>query len=179
MESKKWNTNINPGNFRNGNNNSANAPNIPFEGNKPTKLISGMNDIMRMEDDNIIQFHHKQKDGSIKEHGCTEESLEKYIATKLGEFGTANFGYCFLYPNDCKARLHPEEVKRHIPDKLYKPYKEAFNITFQGQMGGNSDNVFQEAEDAQCVIPKRGGNRNTRKKIKKNKKTKKTKSKRL
>ena len=177
MKSKEWKNNINTRKFRSGknssNSNNANAPNIPFEGNKPTKLNSGMNDIMRMEDDNIIQFHHKQKDGSIKEHGCTEESLERYIGTKLGEFGTANFGYCFLYPGDCKARLHPEEVKGHIPDKLYNPYKKAFNIAFQGQKGGNRDNVFQEAKDAQCVLirrnmtsKRRNKKRNSRRKTK-------------
>ena len=156
MKSKEWKNNINTRKFRSGNNNnSANAPNIPFEGKKPNKLNSGMNDIMRMEDDNIIQFHHKQKDGSIKKHGCTEESLEKYIATKLGEFGTANFGYCFLYPDECDSRLHPEEVKGHIPDKLYKSYKEAFNKAFQDQRGGNRKDVFQEAKDALCSIPRR------------------------
>jgi ankyrin repeat protein len=160
LNEKKWRSEVPLNKFRKKSNNKhVNAPNIPFSGKLPTKKNSGMNNIMMFEDDDIIEFHHKQRDGSEKKHGATKESLIKYIGDKLGEFGQPTFGYCFMYPQRCDSKLHPEELKGHIPDKLYNNYREAFNLMFKDQRGGNNvnvnnDNVFQKATDAFCAIGK-------------------------
>jgi len=71
-----------------------------------------------------------------------------------------------MYPV-CKSKLHPEELKGHIPDELYEDYKKKFNKKFRGQHGGNSENIIQEAKDAVCVIVKkhRGGSRKKKKRV--------------
>jgi ankyrin repeat protein len=142
--------------------NSAPAPNIPFAGKLPTKINSGRNNVMMNDNIPVIQFHHTQQDGSEETHGIAEETLIDFIKTKNTEFGTPDFGYCFMYPGSCDSRLHPEEVKEHIPKELYDDYKKHFNTKFKGQIGGSNENILQEATDAVCVIVKKnqkGGKR--------------------
>ena len=163
-ESKKWNINVNkfPKNTVPEPNNT-NAPNIPFNGKLPTEVESGRNNVMTEEGVPILRFHHKQKDGSEESHGISEETLEGFVEDKNKNFGDVSFGFCFMYPG-CNSKLHPEELKGHVFDGLYEDYKKKFNKKFRGQRGGNSQNVFQEAKDAVCVVVKkhRGGSRKKR-----------------
>jgi ankyrin repeat protein len=170
-ESKKWNI---PSNKFTKNTLTANAsasasasaaPNIPFTGKLPTKVEEGRNNVMMNDNIPVIQFHHKQQDGSEETHGITEETLIDFIKTKNTEFGTPDFGYCFMYPGSCDSKLHPEEVKEYVPKELYDDYKKHFNTKFKGQIGGSNENILQEATDAVCVIVKKnqkGGKRGRR-----------------
>jgi len=147
---KKWN--IGSEKFR-GNrvNANANAPNIPFTGELPEKK-TGRNNITMNEDGSVLVYSHKQRNGSIEKHGIAEETLERFLKAAVKEFGLASFGYCFMHPG-CDAVLHPEEVKGHVPDDLYKEYKKKFNRKFAVQAGGGG--IFREATDAVCSFPKK------------------------
>jgi len=147
---KKWN--IGSEKFR-GNkvNANANAPNIPFTGELPEKK-TGRNNVMMNDDVPVLVYSHKQRNGSIEKHGIAEETLEGFLKAAVKEFGLPSFGYCFMHPG-CDAVLHPEEVKGHVPDDLYKDYKKKFNRKFAAQAGGGG--IFREATDAVCSFPKK------------------------
>jgi len=147
---KKWN--IGSEKFR-GNkvNANANAPNIPFTGELPEKK-TGRNNVMMNDDVPVLVYSHKQRNGSIEKHGVGEETLEGFLKAAVKEFGLPSFGYCFMHPG-CDAVLHPEEVKGHVPDDLYKDYKKKFNRKFAVQAGGGG--IFREAKDAVCSFPKK------------------------
>ena len=147
---KKWN--IGSEKFR-GNrvNANANAPNIPFTGELPEKK-TGRNNVMMNDDVPVLVYSHKQRNGSIEKHGVGEETLEGFLKAAVKEFGLPSFGYCFMHPG-CDAVLHPEEIKGHVPDDLYKDYKKKFNRKFAAQGGGGG--IFREATDAVCSLPKR------------------------
>jgi len=130
---------------------NVNAANIPFEGELPVKR-KGFNNISLEDDVDLLVFKHKQENGSTKEHGITQEGLQDFIKTISKEFGTDNFGYCFN--NQCDAKLHPEEIKDYVTETSYKDYKKKFNKKMMGQEGGG-ENVFREATDAKCVVPKK------------------------
>jgi BspA type Leucine rich repeat region (6 copies) len=162
--------------------NETNAPNIPFEGNKedlPTKAGKGRNNVTMDEDVQLYTFHHKQPDGSKEQEHTT--SIDGLIATIEGNKNSERISSCFKQP-ECKADIHPEELKSLIeegfPKGLYEEYRKRYNKEFQaggsrrGQTGGG--NMIVEAPDALCLLPpkrhsrtrsKRGGNRrNTRRK---------------
>jgi hypothetical protein len=121
----------------------------------PTIIESGYNAIAMMDDENVIQFHHRQRNGLINKHEGEGEqigtdSFESYIQSNLSD-GIA--GPCWL--PSCTAEIHPDEIKELVrlgqfPDVLYKRYKEAFNHLHQA--GGASKNILQEATLAECVI---------------------------
>jgi hypothetical protein len=169
MNKKKWNTsdekfteNKGPGNKAQGNKaveNTSNAANIAFNGKYPVKKNSGRNNVMMNNNVPILEFYHKQEDNHIETHGIQVETLEGFIESKIvnKEFGTPEFGMCFMYPGKCHARLHPEEIKGHIPDDLYKKYKIFFNRKFSVKKGGSSENIFTEATDAVCSLPTDSG----------------------
>ena len=166
MNEKKWNANTRNELFRqnvvaNANAN-ANAPNLPFEGELPVQKV-GRNNIMFNEDVPILSFRHRQKDGSIEEHGIAQETLEEFLGRIVKEFGTPEFGLCFMHPT-CDAMLHPEEVRGAIPEELYTEYKKKFNKKFRVQAGGGG--IFREATDAVCVLPKRRGTKKNKRKMK-------------
>ena len=147
---KKWN--IGSEKFRaNKVNANANAPNIPFTGELPEKK-TGRNNVMMNDDVPVLVYSHKQRNGSIEKHGIAEETLEGFLKAAVKEFGLPSFGYCFMHPG-CDAVLHPEEVKGHVPDDLYKDYKKKFNRKIAVQAGGGG--IFREAKDAVCSLPKR------------------------
>jgi hypothetical protein len=156
---KKWN--INTGRFKKNEveANAANAANIPFTGKLPTEA-RGRNNIMMNDDVDILRFHHKQKDGSEEKHGITKETLEDFLKDKTKNFGDESFGFCFMYPG-CDARLHPAEIKGHVPAALYEDYRKKFNRKFQRGGGG-----FLKEADAVCVM--KGG---TRKRLQRSKGT--------
>ena len=147
---KKWNIGSNK--FRaNKVNANANAPNIPFTGELPEKK-TGRNNVMMNDDIPVLVYSHKQRNGSIEKHGIAEETLEGFLKAAVKEFGLPSFGYCFMHPG-CDAVLHPEEIKGHVPDDLYKDYKKKFNRKLAAQGGGGG--IFREATDAVCSLPKR------------------------
>jgi ankyrin repeat protein len=153
MNEKKWNANTRNELFRRNvvANANANAPNLPFEGELPVQKV-GRNNIMFNEDVPILSFRHRQRNGSIEEHGIAQETLEEFLARIVKEFGTPEFGLCFMHPV-CDARLHPEEVRGAVPEELYKDYKKKFNKKFRVQAGGGG--IFREATDAVCAVPKK------------------------
>jgi len=159
---KKWNIPLNT--FRNNsarvpNNANVNAPNIPFEGELPLQK-RGFNNVSLEDDVELVIFNHRQKDGSKKEHGISKVALEDFIKTINTQFGTLEFGYCFS--NQCDARLHPAEIKEHVPEAVYNEYRKKFNKKMATQAGGGG--IFRELTDAVCVLPKRGGTRRNKKK---------------
>ena len=153
MNEKKWNNRTKNELFRRNTmtTTNENAPNIPFEGERPIQKV-GRNNVMMNDDVDIFSFRHKQKNGSIEEHGIGEEALEGFLESKVKEFGTPEFGYCFMHPG-CDAKLHPEEVRDAVPEELYKDYKKKFNKKFRAQAGGGG--IFREATDAVCVVKRR------------------------
>ena len=155
MNEKKWNANTRNELFRRNvvANANANAPNLPFEGELPVQKV-GRNNIMFNEDVPILSFRHKQRNGTFEEHGIAQETLEEFLGRIVKEFGTPEFGLCFMHPS-CDARLHPEEVRGAVPEELYKDYKKKFNKKFRVQAGGGG--IFREATDAVCAVPKRKG----------------------
>jgi ankyrin repeat protein len=155
-EKKGWNDKVSNNKYRDDvsgreNNEEVNAANIPFEGERPAQR-KGFNNISLEDDVDLLVFKHKQKDGSMKEHGITKEGLEDFVTRIKKDFGTDEFGYCFN--NQCDAKLHPEEIKDHVTEAVYKDYKKKFNKKMAGQ-GGGGENVFREATDVLCSLPKR------------------------
>ena len=162
------------------------APNRNNVNLQPIVHPVGMNTILQDEEaENVIQFRHRKKDGTINNHETTwisKESLERMIALRVKHFGEEHAIYCWNYPA-CDALLYPEEIKGFVPDELYESYKTMFNqqmtirqggqgggrrrfrITRKGrgrlQRGGQQD-FFKEATNAVCVIVKKpsiGGRR--------------------
>jgi hypothetical protein len=141
------------------NKNAPNAPNIPFplNGILPEAKEHGRNNLYHTENVPILEFKHKQNDGSFKTHGLEAESLKEFIQVKVKEFGTEEFGYCFMFPH-CNAKIHPQEIKDHVPEELYNEYKRRYNNKFS-MVGGaendesESENIFKEATDVECYIP--------------------------
>jgi ankyrin repeat protein len=146
----------------------------------PVVMGTGMNIVG--DEGPLIKFRHRQPNGSINEHKdglITEASLKEFLEGGVKSSYEEKFGYCYMYPGSCKARLYPEEVKGYVPDALYQEYKEKFNQKFGGTKGGGSPrassrrsprgspkrnttrrhnnapraNIFVEAADAVCVIP--------------------------
>jgi hypothetical protein len=155
---------------------NANNPDL-----QPIVYESGTNTLIGDEDVKVVQFRHRQDNGSINKHENDRISLEnlaQFLETKVKNFGEAGFGYCYMYP-DCKAKLYPSEIKGlvteegPITNEMYEKYKEKFNAKFQQTGGGMSEGFFVEAENAVCVLPtaKRGG------KSRKGRKTRKMRSK--
>jgi ankyrin repeat protein len=157
-EKKGWNDKVSNNKYRNDvsgpeSNEDVDAPNIPFQGERPVQK-KGFNNISLEDDVDLLVFRHKQMDGATKEHGITGEGLEDFVKTMNKQFGTDNFGYCFN--NQCDARLHPAEIKEHVPEALYNEYKKKFNRKMVAQ-GGGGENILREATDVLCAIPKKGG----------------------
>ena len=159
---KKWNINI--GRFRPNVQPNAvinvNAPNIPFNGELPTEKI-GRNNATHEENIPVIVFHHKQKNGTVVDHGIAVETLEEFIKNSSKNFGDESFGHCFMGAA-CDANLHPEEIKGRVSVEIYTDYKKKFNKKFMTQVGG-SESIFTEARGVLCSLPNRqGGTRKIR-----------------
>ena len=144
LEDKKWNINVKefPENKRNTqNNNNANAVNIPFDGVKPTIveddcIIMGEDEATNTLETNPKYHFHHETIGGIDHEGIyiCQKDLAKAIEIKNAEFGLETFGKCWWHYN-CKANLHPEELKGIIPDVLYEEYRKKYNKKMK-QKGG-------------------------------------------
>ena len=166
------------------------APNRNNAALQPIVHPVGMNQVMQDEEaENVIQFRHRKKDGSINNHEETwisQDSLVQTMNWRLANFGDESAISCWEYPK-CNALLYPEEIKGLVPDELYERYKIMFNQQMtarqggqggQGggrrrfrktrkgcrrlQKGGQQEDFFKEATNAECVIVKRipkGGRR--------------------
>jgi hypothetical protein len=155
---------------------SNNAPNIVRNARNAALLPTvgpGYNNITTTDDDAVIQFHHRLRNGEINHHEDTKigaDSFQSYIQTNLND-GKA--GPCWL--PSCTAIIHPDEIKELVrldifPQELYKRYKDAFNRV---QRGGGVG-ILQEATTAQCVIWNEvKGGRKTRRKCKNRRNTRK------
>lgn len=172
LEDKKWNINVKefPEDKKNSRNtrtnNNTNAPNIPFNGTKPTVVDDDC--IIMAEDDSAntretnpkFHFHHSTV-GGINHDGIyiCQKDLAKAIQIKCAEFGLENFGYCWF--SQCRGVLHPEELKNIIPEVLYNDYRKKFNKKMKQkggtrklrkqQRGGNSESVLHELKDGTCI----------------------------
>lgn len=121
----------------------------------PTIVESGYNAISTLDDEKVIQFHHRQKNRRIHRHNGEGEqigieSFVNYIQSNLAD-GVA--GKCWL--PSCTADIHPDEIQELVkqdlfPAILYARYKDAFNRTHQH--GGAQEGLLQEAKHAECVI---------------------------
>jgi ankyrin repeat protein len=138
-------------------------------------VVQGTDVILQEPDMEVIQFHHKQPDGSINHHTVTcigADSLTHMISQAVGAYKTPTFGLCWE-ANGCKGRLWPEEIKPFVPDELYNDYRMKFNWKFRAgggaaggrrtrkqrktrdrtHRGGHQQNIFVPATDAQCYLP--------------------------
>lgn len=151
---KSWNLPTNKfrvNNTHKNNNKNKVSNNIPFTGKLPTKLAKGTNDITGDEDTPVIKFHHKQSDNTEQTHGVSEETLKMFIEVQNKNFGDVKkFGYCFMNPA-CDAKLHPEEIKKHIEHEIYTEYKSKFNNKF-------NENILEEAQNATCALAENNNN---------------------
>jgi hypothetical protein len=169
LEDKKWNINVKefPENKKNNTakNNNANAPNIPFNGTKPTIVDDDCIIFAEDEDTNTretnpkFHFHHETV-GGIDHNGIyiCQKDLAKAIEIKNAEFGLESFGKCW-WPQ-CKGVLHPEELKGIIPEVLYNDYRKKFNKKMgqkggtrkmKKQRGGDVESVLHELDDGTCA----------------------------
>jgi hypothetical protein len=102
-------------------------------------------------DDAVIQFHHREKNGDVNHHedaNIGTDSFQTFVQSNLND-GKA--GPCWL--STCTAIIHPDEIKELVrldvfPEALFKRYKEAFNRL---QKGGGGD-ILREAKTAECVV---------------------------
>jgi len=117
--------------------NTEEAPDIP----PPDYLVAptsakGTNNIMGVENEDIIIFTHKQKDGSIKNHSYPVGDFVNFIRTNNPE--RPNFGIC-MYTPSCNSCLHPEEVRivsedlEKLDHVLYEKYKKDYNKFFENK----------------------------------------------
>ena len=131
--------------------------NIPFTGSLPKKVDKGRNNIMGDDDVEVIEFKHKQSDGTTKTHGISNEFLEEFIKGQNKKFGVKEFGFCFM-GGQCDSVLHPLEIKDFVGKILYDDYRKKFNNKF------NPEDILQEATDATCAVgSKSSANRNNNK----------------
>lgn len=148
-------------------------PNVPNQNAaRPPTTLQGKNNVMQLDEDVVIQFHHVQPDGSIYNHDgnyISPASLEMFLDGQVTKHKSDEFGFCWAYPGKCKGRLHPEEIKPFVPEELYKDYKGKFNWKFGPRQGGNRTgsskrttrrlsggaprSIFVPATDAQCYLP--------------------------
>lgn len=135
--------------------------------------LKGKDDIMQEPDVDVIQFRHRQPDGTVYDHNnkcISADSLELFISGMNGKYKTdEGFGLCWAFPGDCKGRLYPSDIKPYVGPEIYNEYRQKFNYKFRAKVGGafntrklrnNVKNVFVPATNAQCNLPKR---RNTMK----------------
>jgi len=133
---------------------SNNAPNLVRNARNAELLPTvgpGHNMISMTNDDTVIQFHHRLKNGDVNHHEDAKigaDSFQTFVQSNLND-GKA--GPCWLFT--CTAIIHPDEIKELVrldtfPEALYKRYKDAFNRL---QKGGGGD-VLQEAKTAECVV---------------------------
>ena len=141
--------------------NAPNAPNIPFplNGKLPVLDEHGNNNIAMEYNIPVLIFNHKQNDGNFKTHGIKAESLKDFIENSIKDYTIETFGRCFAVP-DCNAKIHPQEIKDHVPEELYNEYKRRYNNKFYEKpsknkptMVGGAENIFKEATDVECYIP--------------------------
>ena len=160
------------------------APNRNNADLQPIVHPVGMNQIGQDEEaENVVQFRHKKKDGTINTHGDTwisKDSLEGLLEWRITNFGDESAIYCWEYPK-CDALLYPEEIRGLVPDELYERYKTMFNQQMavrtaahggarkglgktrkahyrnkrRGQLGGQQKDFFTEATDVECVVVRR------------------------
>lgn len=153
-------------------NNEANAPNVlrqePNASNpdlQPKVYERGENTLFGDEGVKVVQFRHRQENGTINTHTNDRISvgrLELWLKNATKNFGTQNFGYCYMYPA-CKARLYPSELEGLVSEDLLKAYKKKFNKkNFDAHRGGALANIFVEATNAVCVRPSKKNGRKTR-----------------
>jgi hypothetical protein len=167
-QTKIWNisSNLFPANKAN-ETKEANAPNIPRAAANMDLMpvLAVGEDPITLDEQQVVEFHHRKADGSINLHegnGISLESFKQFLVRMNKSFGTQEFGYCWNYgsgPEQCTALLHPDEVKKAFElfgepnEDLVAEYRRQFNKKFQGRVGGYT-----------------GGKRKTRKGIKRNKK---------
>ena len=121
----------------------------------PTIVESGYNAISMVDDEKVIQFHHRQKNGIVNNHAGEGEqigtdSFANYIQSNLSD-GQA--GKCWL--SSCTAEIHPDETQELVrlglfPKDLQERYKDGYNRTHQ--VGGAKEDIFTEAKNAECVV---------------------------
>lgn len=124
----------------------------------------------------VIQFHHRKKDGTINDHVgsyISKEGLEVFLEGVIASKGE-RLGYC--WEPQCSAIMHPDEVRPFVDEELYTRYLEAFNRKFSGAEGGGkktrrkqrggsgatkptANSVFQEVKYPQCYLPKNKSNK--------------------
>jgi hypothetical protein len=120
--------------------NTTNAPNIQRpNANKnlvPTFSESGDNNVALESGIPVIYFHHRQPDGTVKDHeeGISLPTLINFVKEMNQNFGADLFGTC---PLQCGARLHPDEVQKAFElfgdpqEALVAEYRAKFNRRFR------------------------------------------------
>jgi ankyrin repeat protein len=146
MQSKRWNipSTYFPTNVALHRNNSPAAnnavqsnvvrPSANVEMLRPILHEMGTNSIGMLDDVPVIQFRHRQADGTVNNHEeefIGVESLTEWLKDQVKNFGTEDFGYCWNRSGGCAARLYPDEIKDFVPAELYEDYRRKFNKKFK------------------------------------------------
>jgi ankyrin repeat protein len=101
---------------------------------RPIRHEMGTNAIGMLDDVPVIQFRHRQADGTVNNHEgefIGIDSLVNWLETMVKNFGIEDFGYCWNRVGGCTARLFPDEIKDFVPAELYEEYRKKFNKKFK------------------------------------------------
>lgn len=136
-----------------------NVPEYPFErtGNKlPTLGGHGMCNISFNDCEERVQFHHRQKNGSMNHHeSCkiSKEEVENHIAGVIGD--RSKLGSCPC--GGCNGTLHPDELIGIIEANILTRYRDLYNRKMAEMGGGRRmlggyEEIMKKAKNIQCSI---------------------------
>ena len=124
----------------------------------------------------VIQFIHTQPDGTVRPHPENEWICAEHIEETLK--GSLFTGLCFVNPEECKARLYPEELEGKVSAEYLASYTKLFNREFRAPgtggrrrrrtyriqrkyRGGAGPSIMNKIEpnEIECVVPQKSGRR--------------------
>ena len=124
----------------------------------------------------VVQFIHTQPDGTVRPHPENEWICAEHIEETLK--GSLFTGLCFVNPEECKARLYPEELEGKVSAEYLASYTKLFNREFRAPgtggrrrrrtyriqrkyRGGAGPSIMNKIEpnEIECVVPQKSGRR--------------------
>jgi hypothetical protein len=127
----------------------------------------------------VVQFIHTQPDGTVRPHPENEWICGQHIEETLK--GSLFTGLCFVNPEECKARLYPEELEGKVSAEYLASYTKLFNEKFavptagrrrrrrtyrvhRKYRGGAGPSIMNKIDQSeiQCEVPTKSGRRRTR-----------------
>lgn len=142
---------------------------IPNPHELPIFIPSGTNSSSMEENTEVYMFQHPESGDYHHDNFASKATVENFIRSGLEDRGSAKFGRCVFYP-DCRAILHPDEVREIIKNDLYEQYLRYFPFRVTSG-GGRKKHTRKErklkggflemAQNIKCNLPqkKKGGHR--------------------